>query len=647
MANRIFIPAPSPVDGTPLLVHPCRGLSGGKFVSQADETPSRSLHALFKGRSGLVIGTLVFCAWAVTLVTTFDKTLITGIFPQFALGSIGLSADPIVGQQGWQQVSAVDPDGAAHQAGLAPGMRVRFDKPYESRADLAAGRALGITVVPGGTIDKPKPRHVVLHALRPDFAHYSPRKVFGLITYQIAGWFSLVLATLVLVRGWGSATALTFGLALLGFSADFTIPSWATGTGVVMAFLLAEALIRASAIGIFMLAFVAYAERVRPHAVAWTAIAIGILAASVAAALGVVQCILQAASFPIFGDGNDALGLLGLACLPIGWYWGSRGRHDAVAIERGRFAVLQASTGLWVMTAAVGLVAGLLSDHLSATANFVAAVISVFLNNIFMLLFMAYIVLRHRVVDLGFALNRTVVYATFSAILLGSFGLIEWGVEHLLPEEWVKASAWIDAGVAVLVYLAFHRVHGAIEQRVERVFFGQWQRNEDTLRRFVGSAAHFEDAGALARAFADALSRFGGDARVALYRRNDGVLDRVAGTWEGAPRHFRDDNAAFALLRADRAPLDLGEAQTDLPGVLALPMLDHGVLAGLVLLDLKGNGTLYRPDEVALLGWAAHEVGLALAALHAGRIETENRLLRAQLSRLTGIIGDRLERAGA
>jgi hypothetical protein len=81
--------------------------------------------------------------------------------------------------------------------------------------------------------------------------------------------------------------------------------------------------------------------------------------------------------------------------------------------------------------------------------------------------------------------------------------------------------------------------------------------------------------------------------------------------------------------------------------VLALPMLDHGVLAGLVLLDLKGNGTLYRPDEVALLGWAAHEVGLALAALHAGRIETENRLLRAQLSRLTGIIGDRLERAGA
>lgn len=628
-------------------VHPSRKHRGGTVVGQTDEAGSPSLHALFTGRSGLLISVLAFCAWAVTLATTFDKTLITGIFPPLALGSIGLTADPIEGQPGWERISAVDPDGAAHRAGLAPGMRVRFDKPYEARADLAAGRMLGITVVPDRTIGKPKPRHVVLEAARPDFARYSPRKLFGLVTYQIAGWFSLMLATLVLVRGWGSATALAFGLALLGYSADFTIPSWATGTGMVTAFLLAEALIRASVVGIFMLAFVAYAERVRAHSLAWTGIAIAILAAMVAASLGFVQCILRDASFPVFGDGNGAIGALSIACLPIGWYWAWRGQREAVAIDRGRFAVLQASTALWVMTFVFGTGAGLLADHLSATANFVAAVIAVFLTNIFMLLFMAYIVLRHRVVDLGFALNRTVVYAVFSAILLGSFGLIEWGVEHLLPEEWVKASAWIDAGAAVLVYLAFHRVHDALEHRVEHLFFHAWQANEDALRRFVASAAHFEDGRALGRAFADELARFGGEAKVALYRRNEGVLDRVAGNWDTAPRHFREDDPAFALLRAERKPLDLTETRSDLPGVLALPMLDHGVLAGLVLLDLKGNGSLWRPDEVALLGWAAHEVGLALAALQAGLIETENRLLKAQLARLGSIIGDRLERAGA
>ena len=224
---------------------------------------------------------------------------------------------------------------------------------------------------------------------------------------------------------------------------------------------------------------------------------------------------------------------------------------------------------------------------------------------------------------------------------------IEWGIAHLLPEEWVKASPWIDAGVAVAVYLAFHRVHGVVEHRVEQIFFGRWQANEDALRRFVGSAPHFEDTRALARAFADEASRFGGEARVALYRRSDGVLSRVAGNWDATPRQFREDDPAFALMRAERRPLDLGETRSDLPGVLALPMLDHGMLAGLVLLDLKGNGALYRPDEIALLGWAAHAVGLAMAALHASLIDTENRLLKAQLARLSGIVGDRLERAGA
>ncbi len=46
-------------------------------------------------------------------------------------------------------------------------------------------------------------------------------------------------------------------------------------------------------------------------------------------------------------------------------------------------------------------------------------------------------------------------------------------------------------------------------------------------------------------------------------------------------------------------------------------MLDQGLLAGFLLLDRKPNDVDYRPDEVELLGWAAHQVGLALQALRA------------------------------
>jgi len=288
---------------------------------------------------------------------------------------------------------------------------------------------------------------------------------------------------------------------------------------------------------------------------------------------------------------------------------------------------------------------------LGGSAQNIASAASTLLASVGSPLVLTYAVLRYRVVDLGFVVNRTLVFGSVSALLLGCFGLIEWGIEHWLPESWVKDSVWIDAGAALLVYLVFHRVHTAVEHRVEHVFFHNWHSNEAILRRFVASAPHFEDERALARAFADELARFAGEARVALYRRrdrtHDAILERMAGSWDAAPRTLPVDDPAFALMRAERSAIDLSDALTDLPGVLALPMLDHGTLAGLVLMDLKGSGALYRPDEIAVLGWAAHDVALAMAALHAGLIESENRLLKAQLARLGSLIGDRMDHAGA
>ncbi len=362
-------------------------------------------------------------------------------------------------------------------------------------------------------------------------------------------------------------------------------------------------------------------------------------------------CTLTDTTFPVVGDGRLAMAGLMLPCPLVGLFWAWRGRRDAVGEDRTRFSGLLAISATMILVATVDTAVPLPTAGHETGLALTLAFAPLVLNNLVLPLALAYIVLRHRVIDLGFALNRTVVFGSVSALLLGSFGLIEWGIEHWLPESWVKASVAIDAGAALLVYLAFHRIHTAVEHRVEHLFFHAWQSNEAILRRFVASATHFEDERALARSFADELSRFAGNAPVALYRRkertHDAILERVTGSWDAAPRTLPIDDPAFALMRAERRALDLSEALTDLPGMLALPMLDHGTLAGLVLMDLKGNGALYRPDEVAVLGWAAHDVALALAALHAGLIESENRLLKAQLARLGSLIGDRLDHAGA
>jgi hypothetical protein len=301
---------------------------------------------------------------------------------------------------------------------------------------------------------------------------------------------------------------------------------------------------------------------------------------------------------------------------------------------------------------------GLLGFSGNDTQGMVLRIGLLLVINLLIPLSLAYAVLRHRVIDLGFAINRTIVYGSVSAILLVSFGLIEWGVEHLLPEEWVKASAWIDAGAAVMVYLAFHQVHDAVEHRVEDVFFRKWRQNEEALRRFVATAMHFDDEATLAVAFADELSRFAGEGPVALYCRDAGSRDnaflRVAGSWDASPLSLPGDDAAYALMRAEGHPLDLSETRSDLPGILALPMLDHGALSGLVLMDLKASGALFRPDEIAVLGRAVRDVGLAMAALRAGSIESENRelkiennVLRVQMARLGDIMGERLKHAEA
>ena len=70
------------------------------------------------------------------------------------------------------------------------------------------------------------------------------------------------------------------------------------------------------------------------------------------------------------------------------------------------FVVLGA-TGL---TTAAAVSAGIVSDALVGAA----------------MLILAYAILRHRVIDVGFAVNRALVFAVFTGLLLVSFGIVEW-----------------------------------------------------------------------------------------------------------------------------------------------------------------------------------------------------------------------------
>jgi hypothetical protein len=251
------------------------------------------------------------------------------------------------------------------------------------------------------------------------------------------------------------------------------------------------------------------------------------------------------------------------------------------------------------------------------------------------LILLTYAVLRRRMFDLGFALNRTLVYGAVSFILLACFGLAEWAADHLIPESWHRASALYSAGIALLLFLSVHRLRDVVERQVERLFFHRWQQNEAALRRFVAAAGHFDQTPALCRAFAEEASRFTDGAPAALFLRGaDGAYGLQAGGLAAADVYVNDD-PAFALMRAERRPVDLAAAHGALPGVLALPMLDQGALAGFVLMGRKPDGADYRPDEIDMLGWAANQVGLDLQALHARDLEAQVVSLNEKLAWLS------------
>jgi len=631
---------------------------GVDHMGQAEHSGKGEFDGLFTGWRGIAIGLFAAVGVLLSLQSNTERLRGFGIFGVSANGTLGYASDKIVGQPGWEQITAVAPGGAAAKVGLTPGTRIRFEHSYEANVDFAAGRGVGVIALGTGDERSNAPHHVTLVAQPRSFAELPLEDELDEIVYSIGQWLALALGVLVLVRGWGSLTALALGLGLLGYSHENVVPIWVTQPVATILLQVLNHVIEFSGLGLLLLPAALYAERVRSPSRRWK-IALGVIATLWAGMILLrLWCDVLDASYAVVGDGAALFWVLLFALNFQGIYWSWHGRRDASGADRARFSTILIATIAQIFNGFFFIAAGLLELRGDDINGIMIRIGLLLVVNLLIPLTLAYAVLRHRVIDLGFAINRTIVYGSVSAILLASFGLIEWAIEHLLPEEWVKASAWIDAGAALMVYLAFHRVHDAVEHRVEDIFFRKWRQNEEALRRFVATAPHFDDEATLATAFADELSRFAGEGPVALYRRDSAARGkaflRVAGSWDASPPSLPGDDPAYALMRAEGRPLDLSETRSGLPGVLALPMLDHGTLTGLVLMDLKAGGALFRPDEIAILGRAAHDVGLALTALRAGHIEAENhqlkienQLLKAQLAGRRDIGGKRLKSAEA
>ena len=293
----------------------------------------------------------------------------------------------------------------------------------------------------------------------------------------------------------------------------------------------------------------------------------------------------------------------------------------AVGTERQRIGWVSLCMGSIFTTYAVYVVSSALGYGL-AGSNWANALDAIQLAGFVAL---AYAMMRYRLFDVGFAINRTLVFSITSVLLILVFFLTERAAHSFLHFTDSGKSAWFDGAIAFALFFSFNRLHHRVDHLIERVLFGAWHKNATALRHFVTKSAHYTDASDLRLALCQEMERYTGGAEYALYRVGaDGQFTRVAATLDDAPATFGANEDVAVSLRASHKDLDLSLMRWAHGGEIALPMMQGAKLDGLVILGRKPSGDNYRPDEIEALAFAVAQTGLILFALRVDELEKQN-----------------------
>lgn len=526
-------------------------------------------------------------------------------------------------------VEAVRADSPAAQAGIAPGQSIRWDIPID-----ATRRALPGDIITGTVRAADGARQVRLHMSARSWTGGNRALQISDLMFSAVSLVAIFVGVFLALRSRGRASVLLLGATtILAVVWGAPPPYWLHGRSTYAV----TALIYDGLVMVGPIVFVAFAMQYRREATGgggWRTR----LAFRLYCALRVTTFILAEyailADRPLSSDPDnrwyEATSYVGLVLTLAVML---AGRREAGPAQRDRFGLMIPGVILFMSMPSMGLLVELSGMGWLPSNPFVLA--SLILPMIG-LATLTYALLRHRIVDLGFAVNRTLVYGLLSSTLLFVFWFAEWGIEQLITTETREASMLISAGIALALFLVFHRLRDWIERGIERLFFSAWRENEAQLDRFVREAAFVTRPEALQRASLAELSRFSGGAEAALFETSTDSYVRIAGDDLGLGASIEADVPAMVRLRSERLA-----QESELPGraALLLPIVQRSEITGFFALGAKPSGENYRPDERDALAAAVQKIGHVLDALkteaHTKRLallELQNDQLRLALS---------------
>jgi hypothetical protein len=214
-----------------------------------------------------------------------------------------------------------------------------------------------------------------------------------------------------------------------------------------------------------------------------------------------------------------------------------------------------------------------------------------------------YSLLSHRLLDMGFILNRAAVFSGVSIVLVGAFVLAEWLVAQWMSQASHTTNVAISAGVALVLGLSVRFVHARVDRLVDAVFFRKRHEDESAVRAFALEAPYVTDRALLLRRTVEILEQHS-DATFARLMLADG----------NAYNGVTENDPAILRLRATHEVLDLHAVDSAIQGDIAYPMVARGRLLGVLVLGPRRSGERYAADESAAIAQLALSVGVSLDA---------------------------------
>ncbi|MGH8290561.1 MAG: hypothetical protein ACREV7_16340 [Steroidobacteraceae bacterium] len=247
----------------------------------------------------------------------------------------------------------------------------------------------------------------------------------------------------------------------------------------------------------------------------------------------------------------------------------------------------------------------------------------------FVMLGYVYAVLRTRLIDVSFVVNRALVFASITAVLFGVFSLLELALHQFAVGERLS---WILQGATALIFaIALSPLHRRIEHWVEKLLFHRQRLAIGSVRRFAAECAFVEHEHRLLEM---AVQRLAPQcAAVAVYERTPSAYKLRASRGHAWPETVDVDDPLFVSLRAQRKEVDVRRQRSSISAdALAYPMTVAEALTG-ALICRPHDGEQFTSDAREALAEAARNLGMSLyilrnreqarlvADIAAGRIE--------------------------